>query len=408
MPVIIHLSRRPGFKPMEGNTWIGSAKELADHTSFMNPRSEDEVTRLFASTPAANEESASCSGWTCLKEGQRLGIVISCIVVSLGLLCAFQYYRNSRRKAGWARNGDNIAMRRTRRRQQESPEDGRRDSIVSRYTERALPTLPGVRPPPVEPPVFFPLIMSYPNPTGPVYQNPPLLFHPHREQIARPPRSYQPDAQPIAQPASQQHSQGRAAEDQNKERITKKAKFQDPQHFKGKRQQYPDAAYMRGPTVGQKLMQLFRMPVGRAETIASSRHESQEHFNTQHNGRYSMRSSVHADEHEGEQHYPIQVPVGPFSPDSNAATVYSDDYVVPVPQSPVRSAYGTAAPSSSGRRRHSMRSSVSRDSRRNGQSNIKTSDSKDGHGLVEVDLSNRIAHDHSRFVIPTADLHGGR
>ncbi|EEY20587.1 predicted protein [Verticillium alfalfae VaMs.102] len=290
-------------------------------------------------------------------------------------------------------------MRRTRCRQQPSPEDGRRASIVSRYTDNALPTLPGVRPPTAEPPVFFPLIMSYPTPTGPIYQNPPLLFHPHKEGISRPPTIYQPNIQPVLVPGTEQQSQDRAGLEKNKKHTTKKKKRQSYQYRQTNGQQYPGGLYPRAPTIGQKFMRLFGMQTGRAETIASSRQESQERVNPAQVRQFNHNvqpSAMHAEEHGHETAYPIRVPVEPLSPESNAATVYSDDYVLPTPHRPTRAGSGTASILSPGHRRHSSRRSVSRDSGHGEKPSTQVSisrDSRDGDG---AELTDGGAHTHRR------------
>ncbi|CRK16846.1 hypothetical protein BN1723_011125, partial [Verticillium longisporum] len=389
MPVITHTKNISGVGFTGSNVWNGSAEEIADRVRFVYPRVAVEVSS--STVPASEEKRASCSGWNCLNGAQQLGIVISCIVIGLTLLLALTYYKASRKEAGWARNSDNIAMRRTRCRQQPSPEDGRRASIVSRYTDNALPTLPGVRPPTAEPPVFFPLIMSYPTPTGPIYQAPPLLFHPHKEEISRPSTIYQPNIQPVVVPGTEQPPEDRAGPEKNKERTTKKNKRQSYQHHQTNGQQYPGGLYPRAPTIGQKFMRLFGMQTGRAETIASSRQESQERVNpaqVRQSNNDVQPSTMHVEEHSNKTAYPIRVPVEPLSPDSNAATVYSDDYVLPTPHGPIRTGSGAASIPSPGHRRHSSRRSVSRGSGHGEQPSTQVSisrDSRDGDGAELTD-----------------------
>ncbi|KAF3352788.1 hypothetical protein VdG1_08725 [Verticillium dahliae VDG1] len=343
MPVITHTKNISGVGFTGSNVWNGSAEEIADRVRFVYPRVAVEVSS--STVPASEEKRASCSGWNCLNGAQQLGIVISCIVIGLTLLLALTYYKASRKEAGWARNGDNIAMRRTRCRQQPSPEDGRRASI--------------------------------------------------------------PNIQPVVVPGTEQPSEDRAGPEKNKERTTKKNKRQSYQYHQTNGQQYPGGLYPRAPTIGQKFMRLFGMQTGRAETIASSRQESQERVNpaqVRQSNNDVQPSTMHVEEQSNKTAYPVRVPIEPLSPDSNAATVYSDDYVLPTPHGPTRTGSGAASIPSPGHRRHLSRRSVSRDSGHGEQPSTQVSisrDSRDGNG---AELTDGGAHSPRRFVIPTAEI----
>lgn len=259
------------------------------------------------------------------------------------------------------------------------PTDKPPRSITSRYTSYNLPTLPGIQPPSN---VFMTGYQARPMLLG---AQPQLLLAPGPALVQQPalmavaqPQFGQPAPVPQGQPFAggapsfyppQMPGQYPQQAQQPYASIHHPSFPQQPAHHQQQFDSDPAAnAAPRPPTLGQRIMRAFRMPTGRASTVASSRPGSRDgdfeeeeepprgrslrqrnhvsprvepkHATKQQVRKGGTRSHSQAVRSPPQEPSPVSVDHSPVdvtnarmpSPMSDHATVHSDDYVPNMPK----------------------------------------------------------------------------
>lgn len=284
-----------------------------------------------------------CSGWKCLTEAEQCGIISSIAITSIVLILAYMYYLGRITSAH-----QEIVLARRRRRRRRA-----RLANISVSQLPAVPQYPSQSQQVVYQPVFYSLGSTPFSP--PRAQVPPGPLPPQPVPIIYPAPPIPPRSTYVAVPYIQQ---GRPEGHQRSNPRGRPVQRHPPSESS-----YPSPSPSqsqglppRQPTWRQRLCRAFGLPVGRASTIASSgpgtpvrsrsasaggrenarrslsTSQHAEHSHVSRKSQESRRSRGRSDKARHSSDHDREDEPRPESPDTNVATVHSDDYeLAPVP-----------------------------------------------------------------------------
>lgn len=264
--------------------------------------------------PGLQQRDDQCSGWNCLTQAEQFGIIFSIVVISVILLVAYMFY------LGHAVSSHQEVVLERRRKQKKR----RGGTITQLPVVQNIPTYAhqiGCQP-------YAPHFSSTPTASYQVQFIPGYQFQQHGPAV-HPLHLGMFDCQPNVSPTIQGMREGTDHPEQ------------PPSPSPHVSENLPPLQ----PTWRQRLSRMFRLPVGRASTIASSAPvtpaPSRSHSTRAHARPRSRSASAHATiNRDGSalvsrylppDHCPNEARRmdGTQSPQTNVATVHSDDYELP-------------------------------------------------------------------------------
>lgn len=308
----------------------------------MPPAVGAQIMALQHVSPLYSRDS-ECSGWKCLTEAEQCGIISSIVITSIVLILAYMYYLGRITSAH-----QEIVLARRRRRRRRA-----RLANISVSHLPAVPQYPSQAQQVVYQPVFYSLgstPFSPPRaqvPAGPLPPQPVPIIFPTTPIPPRPTYVAVPHVQSGSPPVNPPgNPRGRPVQ----RHPPSESSYPSPSPSQSR------GLPPRQPTWRQRLCRAFGLPMGRASTIASSApgtpvqsrsgsaagrentrrslsaSQRAEHSHVSRKSQESRRSrgrstkARHSSDHDREN-----VPRHE-SPDTNVATVHSDDYeLAPIP-----------------------------------------------------------------------------
>ncbi|KAM6539734.1 hypothetical protein FALCPG4_18862 [Fusarium falciforme] len=309
----------------------------------MSPTGGEQITTSQHVSPLGPRDN-QCSGWKCLTEAEQCGIIFSIVITSIVLVLAYMYYLGRITSA----HQEIVLARRRRRRRRE------RLANISVSQLPAVPQYPSQSQQVVYQPVFYSLGSTPFSP--PRAQVPPGPFPPQPVPIIYSTSTIPPHPAFVAVPRIQQGSLRNSPRSNPRGRSVQRhppSESSYPSPSPSQSQGLPP----RQPTWHQRLCRAFGLPVGRASTIASSapgtpvRSRSAsaggrenirrslstsncaEHSRVFRKSQESRRSRGRSDKARHSSGHDREDEPRPESPDTNVATVHSDDYQLnPIPE----------------------------------------------------------------------------
>ncbi|UPK90220.1 hypothetical protein LCI18_001155 [Fusarium solani-melongenae] len=297
-------------------------------------------------SPLGPRNNNECSGWKCLTEAEQCGIISSIVITSIVLILAYMYYLG---RITSAHQEIVLARRRRRRRRRRA-----RLANISVSQLPAVPQYPSQSHQVVYQPVFYSLgstPFSHPRaqvPPGPLPPQPVPIIYPTSPIPPRPTYVAIPHIRPGG-PQGNPRSNPRGRPVQRHPPSESSYPSLSPSQSQG----LPP----RQPTWRQRLCRAFGLPVGRASTIASSApgtpirsrsasaggrentrrslstSQRAEHSHVSRKSQESRRSRGRSDKARYSNDHDREDEPRPESPDTNVATVHSDDYQLnPIPE----------------------------------------------------------------------------
>lgn len=320
--------------------WIilNHQKSREDHESLVHRQVEEPSS---PQPPMSPTSEGRCSGWACLTEAQQAGILICIAVFFAALVFGLWFFLRSKKKEEWVDGGFVLVRRRRRQRarsrtasitSQRSRFFFRHEGLTGTQQPHSLMVAPlSLHIPPPPPP---PVAVSVPVPM-PI----PVPF-PISQQIY--PVSYQPyyrhsiQGQAVGQCHGNITAPVFAVNHQNQPPAQPPFQPQPPPNHpwtQAQSHRHPQKPPRRRPSFARRLFKTFSFPVGRASTIASSSSQSSHAPSV----RISQRSRASktsvstppSSEVQSRRNIREKPQRGPNEVSSVAATVYSDDYVLP-------------------------------------------------------------------------------